>query len=160
MIVGDGRLAQWAKEEVQIRGLGDAVVFLGQYPLSAMPGFFDAASALLLSLRPDPLFSITVPGKLQSYLSGGKPVLAMLDGEGARIVDDSEAGISCRAGDSAALAAAVERMADMPAAELEQMGRNGKAYFDMNFARDRVLDHLDAWLAEVTDKTAAPARTK
>lgn len=160
VIVGDGRLAQWAKEEVQIRGLGDAVVFLGQHPLSAMAGFFAAASALLLSLRPDPLFSITVPGKLQSYLASGKPVLAMLDGEGARIVDDSEAGISCRAGDSAALAAAVERMADMPVAELEQMGRNGKAYFDMNFARDRVLDHLDAWLAEVTDKTAAPARTK
>ena len=127
-----------------------------------MPGFFAAASALLLSLRPDPLFSITVPGKLQSYLAGGKPVLAMLDGEGARIVDEAQAGISCQAGDSAALAAAVERMADMPAEELAQMGRNGKAYFDMNFARDRVLDHLDEWLAEVTDTNAkaVPARTK
>jgi len=162
VIVGDGRLAQWAREEVQRRGLGDAVVFLGQHPLAAMPGFFAAASALLLSLRPDPLFSITVPGKLQSYLAGGKPVLAMLDGEGARIVDEAQAGISCQAGDSAALAAAVERMADMPAEELAQMGRNGKAYFDMNFARDRVLDHLDEWLAEVTDTNAkaVPARTK
>jgi hypothetical protein len=53
----------------------------------------------------------------------------------------------------------VERMANMPAAELAQMGHNGKNYFDVNFARDRVLDHLDAWLAEVTDTTAAPART-
>ena len=155
VIVGDGRLAQWAKEEVQRRRLGDAVVFLGQYPLAAMPGFFEAASALLLSLRPDPLFSITVPGKLQSYLASGKPVLAMLDGEGARIVDEAQAGISCKAGDSAALAAAVERMADMPAVELAQMGRNGKAYFDMNFARNRVLDHLDAWLTEVTNNSSA-----
>lgn len=150
VIVGDGRLADWAKEEVGRRGLRDSVLFLGQHPLSAMPGFFEAASALLLSLKPSPLFSITVPGKLQSYLASGKPVLAMLDGEGARIVDDAMAGISCKAGDAAALAAAVRRMADMPAGELAQIGRNGRRYFDMNFSRDRVLDHLDEWLAEVT----------
>lgn len=158
VIVGDGRVAQWARDEVQRRGLGSIVLFLGQHPLSAMPAFFEGASALLLSLRSDPLFSITVPGKLQSYLASGKPVLAMLDGEGARIVNEAQAGISSKAGDSSALAAAVERMVDMPALELAQMGRNGKAYFNMNFARDRVLDHLDAWLYEVTDKTVLAPR--
>jgi glycosyltransferase involved in cell wall biosynthesis len=74
------------------------------------------------------------------------------------MVDAARAGISCKAGDSAALAAAVARMADMPAAELAQMGRNGKTYFDMNFARDRVLDHLDAWLAEVTDTNSSASK--
>lgn len=150
VIVGDGRLAEWAKEEVGRRGLGDSVLFLGQHPLSAMPAFFEAATALLLSLKPSPLFSITVPGKLQSYLASGKPVLAMLDGEGARIVDEAMAGISCKAGDAVALAAAVGRMVEMSAGELAQIGRNGRRYFDMNFSRDRVLDHLDEWLAEVT----------
>lgn len=152
VIVGDGRLAAWAKDEVNARGLDDAVIFLGQHPLEAMPFFFAEADALLVTLKAEPVFSMTVPGKLQSYLASGKPILAMLDGEGARVVSESESGIACAAGDSASLAKAVTHLAELPSSELEKMGQCGKAYFSNHFARERVFDHLDVWLAEVTEK--------
>jgi glycosyltransferase involved in cell wall biosynthesis len=149
LILGDGRMAAWAKAEVIRRGLEHTVYFLGQRPLEEMPGFFAAADALLLSLRPEPIFARTVPGKLQSYLAAGRPVLAMLDGEGARIVAESGAGVHCSAGDSTALAEAVDRLAAMPSIERGRMGCNGREYFLEHFARERVFDHLEAWFAEV-----------
>lgn len=152
VIVGDGRLAAWAKDEVNARDLGESVIFLGQHPLETMPVFFAAANVLLVSLKADPVFSMTVPGKLQSYLASGKPILAMLDGEGARIVLESGAGVACAAGDSASLAKAVTRLAELPLSELEKMGQCGRAYFSNHFARERVFDHLDAWFAEVSER--------
>lgn len=160
LFVGDGRMASWARAEVASRGLEHTVYFLGQYPLEAMPRFFAAADALLLSLKPDPIFARTVPGKLQSYLAAGRPVLAMLDGEGARIVAESGAGFQCVAGDSDALAETVERLAAMPVGELAQMGRNGREYYLEHFERERVFDHLEAWFAEVRSGSSQNASKK
>ena len=149
LILGDGRMADWARAEVVRRELEHTVYFLGQRPLEEMPRFFAAADSLLLSLKSDPTFARTVPGKLQSYLAAGRPVLAMLDGEGARIVAESGAGFHCSAGDSNALAEAVKRLAAMSAGERRRMGCNGREYFLEHFARERVFDHLEAWLVEL-----------
>ncbi|MGI9427955.1 MAG: glycosyltransferase family 4 protein, partial [Bythopirellula sp.] len=103
LIVGDGRQLEWVRSEVQRRGLREQFHLLGRYPLDTMPYFFESADALLLSLKRDPIFSLTAPGKLQSYLSSGRPILATLDGEGADIVDRANAGTTCPAQDAAAL---------------------------------------------------------
>lgn len=159
LIMGDGRMASWAKAEVVGRGLEHTVYFLGQHPLETMPGFFAAADALLLSLKRDPIFARTVPGKLQSYLAAGRPLLAMLDGEGARLVAESGAGFCCEAGRADALAESVEQLAAMSDAERAQMGRNGREYFQEHFARERVFDQLEAWLAELQpDCSHKPSR--
>jgi glycosyltransferase involved in cell wall biosynthesis len=150
VIVGDGRMAPWAQEEALRRGLSDVVTFVGQKPLETMPSYFAACDALLVSLRREPVFALTVPGKLQSYLASGKPILAMLDGEGAKLVAEANAGFACAAGDSAALAACVERLLQLSADERKRLGENGRKYFLANFARDRVFDLLDACLKEVT----------
>jgi glycosyltransferase involved in cell wall biosynthesis len=161
MIVGDGRKAAWAKEEVDRLGLTQTVYFLGQHPLETMPTFFAEADAFLVSLKYDPIFALTVPGKLQSYLASGKPVLAMLDGEGARVVTEAQAGLCCAAGDAAALADAGQRLAAMTEEQRMQLGTNGKTYFAKNFSRERVLAQLDEWLVDVTEsnKTSDKART-
>ncbi len=148
IIVGEGRMAAWARAQVVRRGLGNTVHFLGQHPLDTMPAFFTAADAVLLSLRNEPVFSLTVPGKLQSYLAAGQPVLAMLDGEGCRIIDEAEAGLSCPAGDSGALALAAKRLADMPAAERSQLGDNARLYFAQHFEREGVFDRLELFLRD------------
>ncbi len=150
VIVGDGRKASWAREEVQRLGLERTVHFLGQHPLETMPTFFAEADAFLVSLKYDPIFALTVPGKLQSYLASGKPVVAMLDGEGARVVTEAAAGLCCAAGDAPALADAVQRLAGMSHEQRMQMGANGKAYFAEHFSRERVIDQLQQWLIEVT----------
>lgn len=145
LIVGDGRMAAWAKEEVQRRGLS-LVHFLGRHPLEAMPHFYAAADALLLPLKREPIFALTIPGKLQSYLACARPILAMLDGEGARIVQESGAGLACPAGDAEGLASRVLKLASMPDAERRAMGQNGRQYYEMNFDRTRLFDQLETWL--------------
>lgn len=149
VIAGDGRMGQWTREEVARRGLERTVYFLGQRPLDEMPSLFAAADALFLSLKSDDIFALTVPGKLQSYLASGKPVLAMLDGEGARIVLEAEAGYACDSGDATALVAAVMRMVDLAPLERAAMGRRARDYFSENFARKRVFDQLESWLQEL-----------
>ena len=61
------------------------VHLLGRHPVEKMPGFFSHADALLVSLKRDPVFSSTIPSKIQSYLASGRPIIAMLDGEGAKL---------------------------------------------------------------------------
>lgn len=147
LIVGDGRMAAWAREEVQRRGLAQ-VHFLGRHPLEAMPHFYATADALLLPLKREPIFALTIPGKLQSYLACARPVLAMLDGEGGRIVQEAGAGLACPAGDAEGLADHVLRLAAMPEAERLEMGRNGRTYYEANFDRARLFDQLETWLED------------
>lgn len=147
LIVGDGRMAAWAKDEVQRRGLLQ-VHFLGRHPLESMPHFYAAADALLLPLKREPIFALTIPGKLQSYLACARPILAMLDGEGARIVEESGAGLACPAGDTEGLASQVQKLAAMPASDHMEMGRNGRNYYEANFDRTRLFDQLETWLED------------
>ena len=148
VVAGDGRIAEWAKSEVARCKLERTVHFLGQLPLEKMPILLRKADALLLSLKSNPVFSLTIPGKLQSYLAGGKPIVAMLEGEAARIVKESGAGLVCSAGDSAALASAVSNLANMEPRVRDRMGAAGRSYFEKHFARDIVLDSLDTMLAD------------
>jgi len=147
LILGDGRVAAWAKDEALRRNLTQ-VHFLGRYPLEMMPHFYAVADALLLSLKREPIFTLTIPGKLQSYLASARPILAMLDGEGARIVREAEAGLACSAGDAAGLAAHALKMEAMPEAARREMGLNGQKYYAENFNRTHLLDQLEIWLEE------------
>ena len=147
LIVGDGRMAAWAKAEGQRRGLSQ-VHFLGRHPLESMPHFYAAADALLLPLKREPIFALTIPGKLQSYLACARPILAMLDGEGARIVQESGAGLTCPAGDAEGLAAQVLKLAAMPGAERRAMGLSGRKNYEANFDRTRLFDQLETWLED------------
>ena len=151
LIVGDGRMAAWAKEEAQRRGLSQ-VHFLGRHPLESMPHFYAAAGALLLPLKREPIFALTIPGKLQSYLACARPILAMLDGEGARIVEESGGGLTCPAGDAAGLAAQVCKLAALSEARRETMGQNGRRYYEAHFDRTRLFDQLEVWLQQAAQE--------
>jgi len=145
VIVGDGRRSAWVTSEVARRGLTN-VALLGRHPLNAMPAFFAKADALLVTLKRDPVFALTIPGKLQSYLSFGKPVVAALDGEGARVVNDSGAGFVSNAGDAEGLARSVLTLAAMNESQLAALGQNGRGYFDTHFERNMLLDRLCGWM--------------
>lgn len=149
VIVGDGRLRSWVESEVARRGLQETVHLLGQRPPRSMPRLFALADVLLVTLRREPIFALTIPSKVQSYLACARPVLAALDGEGAHIVQESGAGLTVPAEDAAALADAVKRMARMEPSALENMGRSGHAYFEQHFARGRLIDQLEALFAEM-----------
>lgn len=154
LIVGDGRASEWVKSEIQKRGLETRVLMLGRYPVDRMPSFYKCADALLVSLRDEPIFSMTIPGKLQSYLAAGIPVLAMLNGEGADIVLKSGAGLACPAGNGAALAEAALNMSHMSDEDRRIMGARGVRLSKTEFDRDRLISKLLSWF----DDLAADSR--
>jgi glycosyltransferase involved in cell wall biosynthesis len=150
VVVGDGRRAEWVASEAQRRGLAERFILLGRFPLERMPSFFESADALLVSLRPDPIFAMTIPGKVQSYLAAGRPILGMLDGEGAELIERGGAGLVCRAGDSAGLAANVVRLADTPPAGRAAMAARASEISASEFDRDRLMGRLEQWLRELS----------
>lgn len=149
IIVGDGRLGDWVSQEVKRRNLGSNVFLLGRFPVERMPSFFRSADALLVTLKSEPIFAMTIPGKLQSYLASGKPIVAMLDGEGARLLQESGAGIAAPSGDAAKLAAAVVSVSEMPEPERALMGRNGAELYAQEFERNTLLDRLELWMKQL-----------
>jgi colanic acid biosynthesis glycosyl transferase WcaI len=146
LIVGEGRASEWVKSEVTRRNLEHCFLLLGGYSVDRMPSFYKHANALLVSLKNNPIFSMTIPGKLQSYLASGIPVLAMLNGEGAKIVRSSGAGISIPAGEGLRLAAAVREMKSLNNTELLRMGQAGLCLSKEEFNREKLIAKLLLWL--------------
>ncbi|MFC1578376.1 glycosyltransferase family 4 protein [Thermodesulfobacteriota bacterium] len=149
VVLGDGRKFPWVQEQVRRRGLEHTVHLLGRHPAEKMPRYFALSDALLVTLRKEPIFALTIPSKIQSYLACARPIIAALDGEGARIIDESEAGISCPAENPRALADAILKLYRMTEADRENIGQNGKKYFDENFEREMLLDRLEEWMQEM-----------
>jgi colanic acid biosynthesis glycosyl transferase WcaI len=149
VVVGDGRMAAWVKEQVAARGLDDSVVMPGRFPLNRMPSFFCHADALLVSLKESEIFSMTIPGKVQTYLSSGLPLIGSIDGEGANVIRESGAGYATKAGDADALAAAVLKMSEIGLEARARMGAAGMAYYSAQFDKKLLFDRLEALLREI-----------
>lgn len=142
VLVGDGRMSDWLQQEVARRNL-DNVLLLGRHPLDAMPGLFATADALLVSLKTNEVFARTIPGKVQAYLASGKPVLGMIGGEAARVIEESGAGLACASGDQQGLSRIVQLMAAMSPQERDAMGRAGKRYYDDQFSKEKIFSNLE-----------------
>lgn len=143
VILGDGSMKEWVAQEIHARGLWKTVHLLGRHPVETMPRFFSLADVMLVTLKREPIFALTIPGKVQSYLACGRPIIAGLDGEGGRVIRESDAGIACPSESPDALAAAVLKMAQMPAVERHEMGQRGLRYYQANFERRMIMDHLE-----------------
>lgn len=152
VILGDGRMFEWFKEEVKTRGLSNNVHVMGRFPVETMSSFFALADVMLTTLKRDPVWSLVIPGRIQSYLACGKPIIAAIDGEGGRLVEETGAGLSCPAEDPDALAKAVLTMYEMPPAELRNMGLNGRSYFVKHFERSMLLNRLENWIGKIINK--------
>ncbi|TVP52862.1 MAG: glycosyltransferase WbuB [Halomonadaceae bacterium] len=150
VLVGSGCMLDWAKARKAELGL-DNLILAGRYPMSMMPQIFARAGALIVNLRGDEIFSYTVPSKLQAYLAAGRPIIAALNGEGARIVLEAGAGTACPAEDAVAMAHSIQSMAELTPGERDRMGAAGKDYFLQHFEitaqAKRLVDILDRRMA-------------
>lgn len=153
LIIGSGRRVEWIKNEIAARGLADNFLLLGQYPLELMGGFIIHADAMLVTLKKDPIFALTVPAKLQAYMAWGKPVLTMLDGECSRIVKEARAGLVSNSGDAEQLALNILAMYHMSEAERAETGKNALKYYKENFDRDLLFNQLEQLFAQKLERT-------
>ncbi len=150
-LVGSGSRSSWVADQVERRRL-DMVTLAGRFPPEAMPGILDQASALLVTLVKSPAMSQTIPSKVQAYLAAGRPVIAALDGEGARVVQTAGAGVACPAEDAAALASAITRLRACTPDERKAMGERGRSYFEQHFDGRRLAGVLLQTLEDVALK--------
>lgn len=132
VLVGSGSRLAWLKAQQQALGL-DNLVLPGRFPMEAMPQIFERASALLVSLNDERAFAQTIPSKIQAYLAAGRPILASMNGEGARVVREARAGLASPAEQVLPLVANICSLKALDASERKAMGASGRAYFDANF---------------------------
>jgi len=143
VILGDGRKEKWVRERIDEFNLGNNFHLLGSYPLEKMPEFYSHADCMLFSLKKEYIFSITIPAKVQTYLACAKPVVAMIDGEAAKIIDDSKAGISCPSESPEILSKNIKHLSLMKKNDLNKLGENALAYYNKEFERDMLIDEME-----------------
>jgi glycosyltransferase involved in cell wall biosynthesis len=143
VVLGGGRREKWVKSKIKEYELENSFHLLGSFPLEKMPEFYANADAMLFSLKDEYIFSITIPGKLQSYLACGKPILAMVNGEGAKVVIEANAGLTCNAESPEDLVKNILKIKDMDAEEIIEMELNARKYYEDNFERSFLFDKLE-----------------
>ncbi len=142
VFVGDGRKRVWVESFCEEHDLKATVHWVGRHPVETMPSFFEKADVMLMTLKDVNIFNLTAPAKLQAYMSASKPILAMMNGEGPRIVAEARCGRCVPAADAEGLAKALLEMAQMDKSELIEMGRRGKVYQQTHFDLDQSINHL------------------
>jgi len=151
VFLGDGRRRNWLQEVVEDKQLNKVHV-LGSRPMETMPAYFSLAGTMLVTLKDDPVMATTIPGKVQSYLACGKPIVGALNGMGAKVINESLAGYSVASGDIDGLINVILRMKSMSPEELESMGRSARYYYEQNFDREKLLIQLEEWMKEPAEE--------
>ena len=142
-IVGDG------SESKNVKALAkdlSNVIFYGAKPLSEMPKYYSMADAMLVTMEYDDIISLTLPGKVQSYLSAGKPIIGAADGETKRVIEDACCGYCGDSGNAEQLAENVRKF--IANKDKYAFVENAKSYYSEYFAIDRFFDGLTSVLKE------------
>ena len=119
------------------------VIFYGRRPVDEMPEFYAKADGLLVTLKADPVLSLTLPGKVQSCMAAGKPIIGAVDGETARVIAEAQCGYCGAAEDGDALA---ENILALAQADKEKMGQNARKYYEQRFGKQGFIDTLEGMM--------------
>lgn len=159
VLIGDGIDRVELERQVQARRLHN-VRFLPHQPAERMPYFFALAHVLLIHLKRDPLYEITIPSKTLAYLACGRPILCAVAGDVADVVWQARAGVICPPQAVAGMVTAVRQMYAMPAAEREAMGAAGRRAFLTYYSRRVLVDQYEALMQAVAGRGKAKSRVQ
>lgn len=136
-IVGDGSELDHLKKMAE--GMPQ-IIFHGRQPLEKMPEYYAMADAMLVTMQKDPILSMTLPGKVQTYIAAGKPIIGSIDGETALVIGDAECGFCGEAENAGKLAENVRRLIG---ADTSLLGSNAKKYYDEHFSKQKFIEKLE-----------------
>lgn len=142
VILGDGRQRKLIEKKINDLGLQKCFFFLGSYPSEEMPNFFACADALLVTLKKNLIFSMTIPNKIQSYMACSKPIIANIDGEGGRVILEAKCGIVSPSEDYISFSKSIIDFLKLGADEKELMGKNARLYFEKEFDREKQTNSI------------------
>lgn len=149
VLVGDGIDLPVLKTTAQDRKLTN-VRFIDRQPPERMSRFLAWGDALLVQLRNDPLFHMTIPSKTLTYMACGRPIICAVPGDGAEIIREAGAGLICPPNNPQELAEAIRHMYSLPATTREAMGLAGYRSFRDRFTREKLVDHFETVFHRVT----------
>ncbi len=142
IIIGEGRKKRWLETFILENKLEETVQLLGGFPISYMPYLFEKADVMLVSLKDELIFNITIPAKIQAYMASSKPIIAMMNGEGATLIKESECGFTIGAGEYEKLSDEIKNIYQFPSDKLKEYGERGKKYYMKYFSKQMCLDNL------------------
>ena len=148
VILGDGRRRVWLEEQIKLNSLEHVMFTLGNKPVQEMPFYYSLADVMLVSLEPHPVFSAWVPGKIQSYLACGKPIIGLLSGAGARVIEEGDCGYAVQSGDPEELSKKIKELSCLSEEDLLTMGSMALEYNDKTFNRDKLISELESIFKE------------
>lgn len=148
-IVGDGSELENLKRLAVEKKL-DNVIFYGRKPPEKMPKYYAMADAMLVTLTADKFISLTLPGKIQTYMAAGKPIIASATGEIPTVLQDAHCGYCVAPDDARALADAVRTF--MNTNEKAELGQNARMYYETHFLRDKFMNRLENTLIDNASK--------
>ena len=140
--VGDGRMRRELENMVKEYGLQNNVIFYGNQKREDMPQFYKMADALLITLRGNNEVGDTMPGKLQMYMTTGKPIFGAINGAANEVIKEARCGSCVKAGDYEGLAKLMKLYIEQPS-DFEQCGQNARDYFLKHFTLDIYMDGLE-----------------
>ena len=123
----------------------DNVVFYGQRPLEDMPELYKIADAMLVTLEDKPYANMTIPGKVQSYMAVGKPIIGSINGSCANFIRNNEVGYACNSGDSEALAKLIE---SLDINNLKEIGKHSREVYFKKYCKEIFINKLISTLEQ------------
>lgn len=143
VIVGDGRYLAEFENDIRDKAVEDKFILIPRQPAERIPEILSNCDAAFLSFQDDPLWTKTIPAKLQSYMACGMPVIAAAQGETERIINEARCGICSAIGDAKKLSEAIKKMMSE---DLADMGEKSRTYFEENFDKQMLMDQMDEYI--------------
>lgn len=143
VIVGDGRYQAEFEKEIKERNVWDKFIMVPRQPAERVPEILSVCDAGFISFNKTPLWEMTIPAKMQSYMACGKAIIASASGETRRIIEESECGFCCNIGDGKSLAEGIRLLRN---SDIIEMGEKARNYFVMNFDKKKLMYKMDLCL--------------
>lgn len=147
--VGEGRSKEKLEKQVNEYGINDRVKFHGFHPEKEIPKYLKDADAALLILKPNPVFEMTIPAKLQTYLACGVPLLGCVSGEGKRIIEESKAGIVSEDISVDGLVKVCNQFIELPNDLLNEYKERSYCYGKSNFNKNKLISDLEKYMKKI-----------
>ena len=148
VFVGDGTLKKECEEFCCENDLSN-VHFIGRKPQDEMPSLIAQADAMLITLKDQSNYNLTLPGRTQAFMACGKPIICCANGETARVIRESKSGFTAQAENPSALSDIVIKCAKTDINELRKIGENGLLYSKEHYDRTSVFSKIESVLKEM-----------
>lgn len=147
IFIGDGSRKKWLEEYVKKNNLEETVFILGRYPFEYMPSFYDDSDAMLLSLLTNKIhLHATIPSRIQSYMSSGKPILAIA-GRGVKdLIEEADCGLAIDDDNLEIMESYIREIISNKKDSFATKGKHGREYYLSNFTIDICIDDLESIL--------------